>query len=685
MTPNNIHSPEILAPAGSKESLMAAVRAGADAVYFGASSFNARRNAENFSDDDFFSAVSYCHLHGVKAYITLNTIIKDSEKNSLLGTLRLIAESGADAVIVQDLCVAKLIKECCPTLPLHASTQMAVHNVSGAKMLEEMGFERVVLARENSYEEIKKICESTTMETELFIHGAHCMSVSGMCQLSVSFGGRSGNRGLCAQPCRLDFNADGRHNALSLKDMSLITHLNEIAEAGVNSLKIEGRMKRPEYVAAAVNAVKTKLAGDTPDIDTLKSVFSRSGFTDGYFIGKRTLDMFGSRTKDDVTAASCVLPTLRQLYKDERSDIAVNMNFIMNENESRLTMTDGEYTVSAVGDAPQKAIKASLSEEIAARNLLKLGGTAFKCKDLSCTLLDGYTLPASALNALRRECVEKLTEKRKAPKSHNFSQPKESIITAKSIPESLKIRIRLENARQLPSDFENISRVILPVTEFIKHPEIITAVPCELAAEISPLVYPGDEEKYLMLLKKCRDMGVKYAVCENLGGIYLARQASMIPTGGHMLNIINSDAANEYKKLGVGDITLSSEISFNGIDNLGFDGRKGFVGYGFMPLMRFRCCPMQSPNGCGKCTGQRTLKDRKNTEFTVLCHNRKYSTLLNSVPLYTGNMRQPKADFTTLYFTTEEKRDIENIITLFCEKQKFPGVKTAGMYDKVLE
>ena len=681
----NIHLPEILAPAGSAESLLAAVRAGADAVYFGASSFNARRNAENFSDDDFMNAVALCHLHGVKAYITLNTIVKDSEKSSLLNTLRLIADSGADAVIVQDLCVAGLVKKCCPTLPLHASTQMAVHNVSGAKMLEEIGFERVVLARENSYEEIKKICESTEMETELFVHGAHCMSVSGMCYLSVSFGGRSGNRGLCAQPCRLDFNTDGRHNALSLKDMSLIEHLPEIAKAGVNSLKIEGRMKRPEYVAAAVNTVKTKLEGGTPDIDTLKSVFSRSGFTDGYFTEKRTLDMFGSRTKDDVTAASTVLPTLKQLYKDERSDIGVNMNFVMTEDKSRLTMTDGENTVTAVGDAPQKAIKASLSEEIAARNLLKLGGTAFNCKDLSCTLLDGYTLPASALNALRRECVEKLTEKRTAPKSRIFTLPIENTITAKSAPESMKIRIRLEKAEQLPSALDNISRVILPVTEIMKHPDIVTALPCELAAEISPLVYPKDEEKCLELLKKCRDSGVKYALCENLGGIYLAKQAGLIPTGGHMLNIINSDAANEYKKLGVSDITLSTEMSFNDMNNLNSDGRKGFVAYGFMPIMRFRCCPMQSATGCGKCPGRRILKDRKNTEFTVLCHNRKYSTLLNSVPLYTGNMRQPKTDFATLYFTTEEKPDIENIITAFCEKQKFPGAKTAGMYDKNLE
>jgi putative protease len=288
---------EILAPAGGREQLLAAVRCGADAVYLGAKNFNARRNAENFEEESLADTVAYCHARNVAVHVALNTLVMDSELPLLEAEAASIAESGADAVIAQDLAAAKLIRERCPGIALHASTQMTVHNLAGIHMLEDLGFSRVVLARELSFEEIAMLVSQAAIETEVFVHGALCMCVSGGCYLSSVLGGRSGNRGLCAQPCRLDFDNGERGHALSLKDMSYITHIKELAEAGVASLKIEGRMKRPEYVAAAVTACREALAGREPDLDTLRAVFSRQGFTDGYYTGRRTTEMFGYRSR----------------------------------------------------------------------------------------------------------------------------------------------------------------------------------------------------------------------------------------------------------------------------------------------------------------------------------------------------------------------------------------------------
>lgn len=297
--------PEILAPVGGNEQLIAAVKGGADAVYLGAENFNARRNAHNFSD--LKETVHFCHSCGVKVFVTLNTVIKNREIGAFVKTVKEIASSGADGVIVQDLGAISLIKEICPDLPLHASTQMTVHNLSGVKMLEKMGFKRAVLSRELSAKEIKFICDNTDMEIEVFVHGALCVCVSGQCYLSSILGARSGNRGLCAQPCRLDFKNKERNYAMSLKDMSLYENINELISCGVDSLKIEGRMKRPEYVYKAVLECKNALLGSAPDMKTLKDVFSRSGFTNGYFTANITPAMFGRRTEEDVVSMGKVL------------------------------------------------------------------------------------------------------------------------------------------------------------------------------------------------------------------------------------------------------------------------------------------------------------------------------------------------------------------------------------------
>lgn len=401
---------EILAPCGGAESLTAAVNSGANAVYLGETAFSARRNAENFTPEQLREAVRLCHLSGVKVHVALNTLVFDTELDKLEKTVEMIADCGVDAVIVQDFGVAKTIKKIAD-IPLHASTQMTVTSVSGAEMAKEAGFSRVVLAREMSLKEIERVVKSVDIETEIFVHGAICVCLSGQCYMSAMLGGRSGNRGLCAQPCRLNFTCDKRENVLSLKDLSLIPHLREIEKIGVASVKIEGRMKRPEYVAAAVTACRKALAGETPDMENLRAVFSRSGFTDSYYNG--TFEkMQGVRTKEDVTAAPKAINELKQLYKDVYKRYSVDISAEIHDGQpSECTAECNGVSVTVTGGVPQQAInKPSTAEDIAAR-LSKLGGTVFEPGKVSCNIDSGLILSASAVNSLRRDVIDKLSEK----------------------------------------------------------------------------------------------------------------------------------------------------------------------------------------------------------------------------------------------------------------------------------
>lgn len=670
---------EILAPVGGNEQLISAVRSGADAVYFGAASFNARRNAKNFTDEEFISAIKYCHERGVKAYITLNTIFKDTEKEEFVNTLRLIARSGADAVILQDMGAVKTVKECCPSLPMHASTQMAVHNVSGAQLLESLGFSRIVLARELSFSEIRDITKAVNAEIEVFVHGAHCMSASGMCYMSSVLGARSGNRGLCAQPCRLNFRTGKREYALSLKDMCLADDINRLLEAGVTSLKIEGRMKRPEYVSSAVSAYKNAAKGEKYDISTLQSVFSRSGFTKGYFEGKRDLSMFGYRTKEDVLSANTVLSGIANTYRNENPLVPVSMEFTVKENENTLlTLSDGENSVTVVGNIPEKAEKVSLNEEGAVKSLGKLGSTFYYAENIHCNIDDGLMLRASDINFMRREACEKLTEIRGNTPAHQFFEPK-AFVRPSALHEKREIYAMFRKRELIP---ENLScdRLILPVDEIDDN--IINKYKNILCVSLPALIYPANEEKTGKALKELHKKGVAYAYCDNIGAVALAKDENMKIIGGTLLNVLNSDALQMYRNLGAGQITLSSEISFKEARNITSTVKTGILVYGYMPLMHFRCCPLQNENGCKDCNGKGVLTDRMGEKFRVLCEKRQYCVLYNSVPLYIGDKNIPPVSFVLLKFTEETPGEAEKIISLFKNKKPLPGKKTAGLYER---
>ncbi len=668
---------EILAPAGGMPQLIAAVRSGADAVYVGLKKFSARASAVNFNREELITAAKYCHTYGVKLHVTLNTLIYENEYDELFEAISQICEAGVDAVIVQDLAVAKYIKEACPELALHASTQMAIHNAEGAREAFRLGFSRVVLARELSLEEIRMIRKNTPKELELeaFVHGALCMSVSGRCELSAMLGGRSGNRGQCAQPCRLDFSFGKMRSCLSLKDMSHISKIRELTEAGVCSVKIEGRMKRPEYVAVAVNACFEAREGRKPNMEFLRDIFSRSGFTDGYLTGKRTRDMFGIRTKEDVEASKGALSRASELYRRERQRVSVTAVLELCENETTLTLSDGVNSVCALGEgAPSASGENAMSENSAHPFLSRLGGTPYVLSDLKVINPIGLSQRASVINALRREATQKLGELRAESVKCTFVEPKKAKYPPKNI-ENTDIYIKSPSWDKISSFAESAKKIVLPIDEIFKNKENFNDI-SRIVAEMPSLVYDFSalDEK----IEKLRVAGVKSLFCDNIGSVAYAREKGFDVVGGFGLNIVNSDALSTYAEMGVSETLLSPEIPLSAVSALSGKIRVGLFAYGYLPLMLLRACPIRAEIGCGKCQGNGEIADRYGIKFKVICHDRVYSELLNSVVHYIGD-RKLSVDFALLSFTTETKEECQRIFRSFVRGEKIKK-HTTGLY-----
>lgn len=681
--------PEILAPAGSFDALVAAVRCGAGAVYLGTKALNARRNAANFDETELCRAVEFCHQRGVKVYQTLNILLFEEERREAVRAVETAVKAGVDAVLVQDLGMAAIARECAPDLPLHASTQLTIHNLSGARAAAEMGFRRVVLARELEKNEIARIAAESGIETEVFVHGALCMSVSGQCYLSSMLGGRSGNRGLCAQPCRLPFTApDGRGFALSLKDLTLVEKIAELSDIGVASLKIEGRMKRPEYVAAAVTAVRRAAEGKAADFATLRSVFSRSGFTSGYFDGKRDLSMFGVREKEDVISAPKVLGELSRLYDRETPLVPARAELTAAAGEpSRLILTDRDGNrAEALGAVPQTAQNKPTTAERAQESLSKLGGTPFFLEEAECRIEEGLMLPAAAINALRREAAERLLEERGRVYSRPFSAAAAPRVQGTPLEGGEpKLRARLSAAQLTPELAEGCDEILLPLAEVAAAlRKGLLSGPERLIAEIPRFLFTGEEAAAEQLSKAAR-LGVRRAWAGNLGAIRLAREAGLSVSGGWSLNLTNAAAVAEAKRLGIHDAELSFELNLRKARELGGILPVGLAAYGFLPLMAFRNCPVKGKNGCGSCDGTRGfLTDRRGIRFSVRCAGRQYSELLNSVPLFlAGRLEEMRGfDFLTLYFTGESPKECEAVLRAYRggPEPGFVGGGTRGLY-----
>ena len=683
--------PEILAPAGSFDSLIAAVQCGADAVYLGGKGMNARRSAGNFDAEELRRAVEYCHMRDVKVYQTINIVMFQHETDEAIDTIRQAAEAGVDAVLTQDLAIARMVRECAPSLPIHASTQMSIHNIEGVRLCEELGFSRAVLARELTAGEIAAICAATPLEIEVFVHGALCMSVSGQCYLSSMIGGRSGNRGLCAQPCRLPFSADGGGEyALSLKDLSLADRIGELTRMGVASLKIEGRMKRPEYVAAAVTAVRRAREGEPVDFETLRSVFSRSGFTKGYFDGKIDREMFGRRQKEDVTSAAGVLGELEKLYAKENPLVPVTMGFTAGAGEAVvLTVRDRDgHAVTVTGEAPLLAEKKPTDADRARQNLAKTGGTPYYAEVIDCTIGPGLLVPASALNALRREALEELTARRSAVEPHPFTDRVPRLADAPADRRKPKLRARV-SAGQLTrrlAGYCNEFQVPLEEAEDVLASGFVQ--PDQVIVEIPRILFDG-APKALELLRRAGELGVRRAWCGNLGAVTLAREAGLLPEGGYSLNVTNAYALRECARLGLGACELSFELDLGEARRLDGGLAKGILAYGYLPLMALRNCPIQAAKGCRACRGYESLIDRKGVAFTVDCgahdgRRREVSDLYNSVPLWLADRPEELRgfDFITLYFTRETPEVCERVAAAYAGEPGAyqPEARTRGLY-----
>lgn len=646
------------------ESLIAAVRCGANAVYLGTKGINARRGATNFTFEELKQAVEYCHARDVKIYLALNILISDSERELAYKTVEAGLSLGVDAFIIQDLGLAKIIHSHFPTARMHASTQCSVNSPEGFKALEKMGFVRAVLPREMSLDEIKEIRQATDMELEMFVHGALCMCVSGQCYLSAMLGGRSGNRGLCAQPCRLGFSADASRSCdLSLKDLSLIGNINEIAQAGVVSLKIEGRMKRPEYVAAAVTSCKKAIDGEysASDENTLKSVFSRTGFTDGYFTGERK-DMFGTRQKEDVVAAKDVLKELSHLYDNENPLVPINIEFICKANrKAELTATALGKTVTVTGTVPEKAINKPMTEESVKTRLAKFGNTQFYLNNITIDLDDGLILPASVINSMRREAVEMLDKVEIQP----FTQMPYKAEKYKEKDCTPYYTARFLNPDSIP-DKHPFKRIFIPIwssdEDFVDN---------RAGVEVPRGLF-GMEEKLTKRLEHLKKIGVRKALCSNLGAYSLAQKMGFEVYGDFGLNIFNSESAQLFNSP-----ILSFEATLEQTNRIGAKDT-GIIGYGYLPLMLTRNCPIKNHLGCSRCTGK--LTDRKGFEFKVKCSPYPCVEVLNPVPVYMGDrQKEIKTDFIHFYFTDESKNQVEQIINLFKTGGQFDGKYTRGL------
>ena len=684
---------EILAPVGNEEMLRAAVFSGADAVYLGFSGFNARTSANNFDADTLKDAVRFCHARGVAVHVALNTTVYGGELPALEAAIRAVAASGADAVICQDLAVATLIGRIAPQLPRHGSTQMSVHSLQGALELKELGFTRVVLARELSLPEVEHITKHCGIETECFVHGALCMCVSGQCYMSAFLGGRSGNRGSCAGPCRLPFEANalpegkpGRLHHLSLKDNSVIDKLDQLQALGVASAKIEGRLRTPEYVAAAVSACLAGREGRAYDRDLLKNAFSRSGFTSGYLDGKIDGTMFGVRSEADAEQTKKTLPMLRELYRRERSRVPVKMKLEIEEGGEKLTVMDADGNKAfAYGDAEPQPARTDPTESLH-RSLAKTGGTPFAASAEDITVeMDGgpWFVPGSAVNELRREALDTLLKKREVLRPWPATDEHVPALPLRTLPSRRTLRARFENWEQVPERaLDGIEYLILPIAQADRVPREWRA---KTLLELPRVMFGKLEEDTARRIAATQDAGFAGYEVSNIAHLRLCRGLPM--SGSFGLNITNQLAAQFYADNGLGSMLILPEVKDGDISTIAptHDGRPvptGVLVYGHMPLMVTRACPLQNIHDCAHCDKTGVLTDRKAKKFPVRC-GLGVRTIYNPVPIYMGD--KPGAltvDYGVAYFTLESREEAAQILDMIRTHAPFEGDFTRGLYFK---
>ena len=696
---------ELLSPAGHWEAMVAAVQCGADAVYLGCGDYNARRGAKNFSLEEFPQAVAYCHLRGVKVYLTVNTLLTDREIPGAADLLYLASRWGADGVIVQDWGLAALAREIVPDLPLHGSTQLTVHSLSGVERAAQLGMKCVVLGRELSREDIRLICRHSPIKIEVFAHGALCMCWSGQCAMSALIGRRSGNRGACAQPCRLPYRLDGgpMGHPLSLKDACLASQLGELADMGVSILKLEGRMKRPEYVAVITRIyaalLRERRQPTREELRELEAAFSRSGFTQGYWRGKTGPDMFGTRGEDAPEPAELFAQARAAYEKETLRTVPVALSADIQAGQPAvLTARDQEgRAVTVQGPVPQAARSRPLTAQELAQRLGKTGGTAFRAAHIQVDLEEGLSLPASAVNGLRREALDALAARRTAPPQRREA-PLPPPVPGGRGPGQPSLTVSLSRGEQLTAALTALSPALiyLPaerIEEFDLTPRGDAAVP--LCVSLPRICKDSELPDLQRLLEIAREKGCRSAAVQNIGQLELVERLGFSPRGDYGLNLFNSRSLAEAARWGLESATVSFELRQEQVRDLAKMLPCEAIVYGHLPLMVTENCLTANSLGCasrnlqGTCRGPHALTDRRGERFPVLPVFGCRSEIENGKPLFLADkpdFRRCGLTWGRLRFTTEDPDTCVRVLERYLGRGDFvPADYTRGLFYRGVE
>lgn len=687
---------ELLSPAGSPEGVIAAVQNGADAVYMGMGAFNARRGAKNFTDEEFVKAVRYCHVRGCKVYVTLNTLVNDREMRDAVAAAKLASDAGADALIVQDLGMSYAIRCALPDIPLHASTQMSLHNLAGVEAAAEMGITRAVLARELSFEQIRFITKNASIETEVFVHGALCFCHSGQCYMSALIGRRSGNRGLCAQPCRLQYSLGGRmdDHPLSLKDNCLVDQIRRLEEAGVASLKIEGRMKRPEYTGIVTGvyakAIREQRNPDKEEMELLEKTFSRQGFTQGYFIGDK-LDMFGVRSEPDKDADKIFATARKQYAEGELRRVPVHFYTVLEKGEhiKAIAFDDDGHKAIATGPVPERAKRQGLTEQYLIEQMFKTGGTPYNCIENKAKAEPGLYLPASEINELRRKLIAQLSaEREKAPERRTLRIPAPPV-NVPAISDPARI-YQVRTAEQLTPELAELKPdyIYFPAMELAENFDPLRPFIDNGARPVAvmPRVITDDQSREVYAaLEKLFDYGVNEALTGNLGHVFIARQAGMKVRGDFGLNAFNSYTLRVLQDAGFISATASFELRLAQIKAMAKPVDTELIIYGRLPLMVSDQCIIRQSAGRCNCQTPGQLSDRMGSVFPVVKEFGCRNVIYNAHKLYLADKRDDLYALglwgLRMLFTTESPRECVEVAKGYLGLTDYkPNVLTRGLY-----
>lgn len=641
--------PELLCPAGDRDALISAIAGGADAVYLGTDLFNARIRANNFTLEGVKEAVRLCHAYGVAVYVTLNVAIYERELNTLLQYVSSLYASGVDALIVSDLGVMRLILQHFPDFELHGSTQCTAHNLDGVDFLFLRGCKRVVIARELDKGNIAYICKNTKAETEMFIHGAHCMSVSGQCLMSYAMGGRSGNRGECAQPCRLPYKICGKTSyPLSLKDMSLSNHMNEICALGVTSLKIEGRMKSADYVYGVASVFRSLVDGrrnaDKAERNKLTSLFSRQGFSDGYFNSKIDSAMLGIRSEEDKAQSREIEGGEIKLKKIKLDMVG---SFTLGK-AAKLTASDGRKSVTVYGDIVEEAINAPISCEDIKKSLGKLGNTPYEVGSITVDKDENIIIRVSSLNALRRSAIDALMETGREVRTASYSTE------YKEYERAVQRTAMFSRCEQIPEDVSYFDRVFVYLDRYERGCSVNGVC-------LPPVILDSEWDKVEKMLSYAKESGVKYALVTNVGQIERVKKHGFIITADYRFNVFNRPCVDYLRNEGFDSVILSPELTLRQCkDMIGC----GVIVYGNIPVMTTHKCIIKDTAGCDKCRVRMT--DRTGASFYsegIFGHR---NVIYNSVPIYMADKMDTLGDFFHHFIFSDETREqCEKVISAY--------------------